>query len=169
MKPITLTALLCCFFVSLLQAQQTMEVYKRGTKKYYYFGAGDTVRLKVKGVKEPFSAPWGYIDKDRIWLADTVVALSSISWVDISEKNRKEGGWDLPANLLLTAGIGYFAVDQVNLLIERGGRPAINKQVAVTSAGLLAGGLLIKFISRAFKKNKARMDKKYILRVVDST
>lgn len=169
MKSAVFTFLFCLLLVNQLQAQQTLEVYKRGTKKYYYFPAGDSVRLKVKGVKEPFSAPWGYIGKDRIWLADTVVALSAISWIDISEKNRKEGGWDLAANLLLTAGIGYFAVDQVNLLIERRGRPAINRQVAVTSAGLVGGGLLIKLISRGFKKNKARMGRKYRLRVVDST
>lgn len=160
--------LLFCILFSFVQvqAQQTLEVYKRGTKKYYYFLAGDTIRLKVEGIKEPVTAPWRYVDKERIGVADTLIPLSAVSWVDISGKKSAETNWDLPASLLLIAGIGYFGVDQLNTVIETG-RPVLNKQVVVTSAGLVAAGLLLKVISKGVKVKKARIGQKYVLRVWD--
>lgn len=99
-------------------------------------------------------------------MADTIIKLSTISWIDISAKNTEEA-WSLPANLLLIAVIGYFAVDQLNTLLGTSGRPVPSRQIVLTSAGLVGAGLLIKGISRGFKVNKARIGEKYVLRVWD--
>lgn len=163
-----------CFFLFLcslgmygLQAQQSLDLHKRGTKTHYYFQAGDTISLALQN-KQEITAIWAYAGDSAIWLSDTVVQLKDIRWISIADK--QEGPrWNMPANLLIIAGVGYFAVDQLNMIILTDAPLTINKGVARTSAGLLGAGLLIKAIARISQVNKARIGKKYTIHLRDDS
>lgn len=166
MKQLLFTFLLFLFSFSYLQAQQSLQIHKRGTRKYYYIMTGDFLRLQLEGESEPMSGRWGYYDKETITFADTLIRLSDIDWIDIAELNEGERLWNVTSNLLLIAGVGYFAVDQANMLVETGGFH-ISEGVAVFSASAVAGGLLIKLFDRILRDKKARIGKKYIIAVTD--
>ena len=127
---------------------------------------GDSLRLQLEGQSEPVSGAWGYYNKEVIVFADTLLRLKDIDWIDISEKNQGERLWNVASNLLLTAGVGYFAVDQANILVETG-RLQMNKRVAASSTSAVAGGLLIKFFNSILRDKKARIGRKYIIAVTD--
>lgn len=165
MKTFCFLLLLCSLGAHCLQAQQSLELHKRGSKTHYYFQAGDTITLALQNDRE-LSAVWEYAGDSAIWLADTVVRLKDIRWVSIADR-KKGSSWNMPANLLIIAGVGYFAVDQLNTIILTDAPLSIDKGVVRASAGMLAAGLLIKASARIFRADKARIGKKYMIHLRD--
>lgn len=60
MKLLFLIVLQCFLLPVGTHAQQTLGVHEPGAKKHYYFPAGEAIRIKVEGRKEPVSAPGIY-------------------------------------------------------------------------------------------------------------
>lgn len=167
MKTFCFLLLLCSLGGHCLQAQQSLDLHKRGSKTHYYFQAGDTISLALQNKRE-ITARWEYAGDSAIWLSDTVVQLRDIRWISVADKN---GGprWNMPANLLIIAGVGYFAVDQLNMLILTDAPYSLDKGVVRASAGMLAAGLLIKAIARISRVDKARIGKKYTIHLRDDS
>lgn len=167
MKTFYFFLLLCSLGGPCLQAQQFLDLHKRGTKTHYYFQAGDTLHLALQN-KQEITAIWEYAGDSAIWLSDTVVQLKDIRWISIAGK--QEGPrWNMPANLLIIAGVGYFAVDQLNMLILADVPYSIDKGVVRASAGMLAAGLLIKGVARISRVDKARIGKKFAIHLQDDS
>ncbi len=127
---------------------------------------GDSLRLQLEGQSEAISGSLGYYDKETILFADSLIRLRDIDWIDISEVNQGERLWNVSSDLLLVAGVGYFALDQANILMETGGFH-LNESVTIFSVAAVAGGLMIKVLDRILRDKKARMGKKYIIAVTD--
>lgn len=167
MKIVCFLLFLCGLGGHCLQAQQSLDLHKRGTKTHYYFQAGDTINLALQNRQE-ITATWEYAGDSAIWLADTVVQLKDIRWINIADKGEGRG-WNMASNLLIIAGVGYFAVDQLNMIILTDAPLSINKGVARASAGMLGAGLLIKAIARISRVDKARIGKKYSIHLRDES
>ena len=127
---------------------------------------GDSLQLQLKGQSDALNGTWGYYNKETIIFGDTLLRLSDIDWIDISEMNKGERLWNVASNLLLMAGVGYFALDQANILVETGSLH-VNEDVATFSASAVAGGLLIKLFGSILRDKKARIGRKYIVAVTD--
>lgn len=159
--------ILCSLGGQCLKAQQSLDLHKRGSKTHYYFQAGDTLSLALQN-KRQITAIWEYAGDSTIWLADTVVQLKDIRWISIAD--RKEGPrWNMASNLLIIAGVGYFAVDQLNTIILTDAPLSIDKGVVRASGGMLGAGLLIKAIARLSRVDKARIGKKYAIHLQDDS
>lgn len=150
-----------------LLAQQSLDLYKRGTKMHYYFQAGDTIHLALQN-KQKITAIWAYAGDSAIWLADTVVRLKDIRWINIADKVGSPR-WNMPANLLIIAGVGYFVVDQLNSIILSDAPLSLDRGVVSASAGMLSAGLLIKGVARITHQKKARIGKKYTIYLRDDS
>lgn len=162
MRIFLLFCLLECIGISQVKGQQTLELMHVPSQKQYYFLEGDTVCLKLRKQAAPLCSQWGYRDRESFWLGDSLISLEAIEWVDISEKINPSSGWNLVANFLISAGVGYFALDQVNALLVRGEPARIHQGVAKTSAAMVAGGVLVKVLARISRPPaKARIGKKY--------
>lgn len=166
MKQLLITLLFFLFSLSFLHAQQSLRIHKSGTKKHYYVMTGDSLRLQLEGQTAAMSGPWGFYDKETIIFADTLIRLKDIDWIDIAEMNPGDRLGNIASDLLLMAGVGYFAVDQANMLVETGNFH-VSKGVAIFSASAVAGGLLIKLFNRVLRDKKARIGRRYTITVTD--
>lgn len=157
---------LCCLWQHSLQAQQSLDLYKRGSKKHYYFQAGDSIRLGLRN-KQELKAVWSYGGDNAILLGDSLVQLKDVSWVDLAGKNKEHAKWNVTGNAFLIGGAAYFAIDQVNKKAFGDGEFSVNRNVTLASGGLIAVGIMCKVFAGSFKSNKARIGKKYRIYLVD--
>lgn len=58
--------------------------------------------------------------------------------------------------ILLVGGAGYFLIDQINNVIVHGNEAEIDRDVAVSSASLVAVGLPLMLIGRKYQKIRGR-------------
>ena len=167
MKQIFLLCLLIGLALPGLMAQESLEVYKPDSERHYYFQTGDTLCVQLQKQPELLCGIWAYIDRETIFINGTLVKLDSIEWVDVSQKIEPRDKWNLPANFLIAAGVGYVALDQVNsLLFDQ--EPRVDLGVVRSGAYLVAGGFLIKLVALMTKPSgKARIGKKYKISVTD--
>jgi hypothetical protein len=140
----------------LAQAQQHLLVKKVSGNRTYEYQEGDTIRIKVAPGGAVLQGGWQPAGGEAIRIAEQTVPLSAIRWIDVSDQEK--GIWALRTsqNLLLLAGLGYFAVAHVNIPIETG-KVGFDPQVARTSALLVGGGLLSRGLDRSLRKRKLRV------------
>lgn len=149
-----------------LQAQQSLELLKKGSKKHYYFQAGDTISLALRN-KRQMKDVWTYAGDSAIWLDDRLVQLKDIRWIDIADKNKENLKFKKPANLLIAAGVAYFALDQLNRVVYSDAPFSIDRNVALASGSLLATGLVMRLMAGNLHNKKARIGKKYTIYLTD--
>jgi hypothetical protein len=166
LKTFLFILLLSGLFMHGLQAQQTLDLLKRGSKTHYYFQAGDTISLALRN-KQQMKDVWAYAGDSAIWLGDTVVQLKDIRWIDIADHKQENLKFNQPANLLIAAGVAYFALDQLNRVVYSDAQFSLDRNVALASGSLLASGLLAKVLAGNLRKHKARIGKKYTIYLTD--
>jgi hypothetical protein len=66
--------------------------------------------------------------------------------------------------IMMIGGVGYFVIDQFNVVVVNGDDPNIDRKVAVSSVSLLAGGALLFYI----RKKSQRIHGRWRLLSVDS-
>ena len=142
--------LLCTHFV---QAQQTLLIKKFGGKRRYEFLEGQQIRLKLKDSREVLSGEWQSAGKNSIMLHGQTIELDNIRWLDVSK--QEEGVWVLRKgqDLLLLAGLGYFAVAHINIPIETG-EFGLDRKVGKDSGMMVAGGLFCGALDRLLHRRK---------------
>jgi hypothetical protein len=150
----------------LAEAQQLLLVKKVSGNRIYEYLEGDTIRIKVAPGGAVLQGGWQYAGGEAIRIAQQTVPLSAIQWIDVSDKEK--GIWVLRTsqNLLLLAGLGYFAVAHVNIPIETG-KVGFDPHVARTSAILVGGGLLSRGLDRTLRKRRLPVQgKRYQLSLI---
>lgn len=150
-----LNFLILCLLLSLplAQAQQALVIEKMGGTRRYEFMEGETLRLKLESSGEVLSGPWQYAGPNTIEISEVPIALEDIRWIDIGEK--EEGIWVLKItrNLLFYAGMGYFTVSHLNILIEPG--PSyVDEKVVHDSAVMLSGAFVVAALNAILRRTK---------------
>lgn len=122
------------------QAQKQFILMKRQTV-VARFSEGEYIRLKLKNRS--------YREGRIMQLQDGLIITSNdtIPFISIDKINTKgRRVKDTQASigkLLMVAGIGYFAIDQVNTLFFIEGQSGIDEGVAITSAALAGTGVVL--------------------------
>ncbi len=157
MKKYITVILLILWSVTSLYAQATLLLKKQASKLEYQFIEGERLKIKLKTSREVLKGSWHYETENTIIIAGQSIVLDSISWIDVSSKEK--GIWLLRKgqDALILAGVGYLAVSQVNSLIEREQFETDN-QVYLSSAHLVAAGLLCRGLDRVLRRRKVHIN-----------
>jgi hypothetical protein len=132
-----------------LCAQKQLVLLKRGDV-VTRFTEGDYMRFKLKNKKFAEGLAIQFTDVSIITLNDTIL-FSSIYKIN-SKGHRRPSGLNKLGTVLLVAGIGYFAIDEINTLVFVKGQNGIDKNVLITSLSLAATGAALRFIRSPYQK-----------------
>lgn len=151
------------FIIALLNlgtvcAQKQLVLLKR-EKVLLRLNYGDDFNYRLKGSK---ITRYSYVNNlyDTAVLAhDDVVPFHRIDKVYFTHSSfgNRFGAF------LVIGGVGYFLIDQINVIIVQGEEASIDENVAVTSAIMVGAGLPLMLI----KKKSQRLGGKYRLLVVE--
>jgi len=130
-------------------AQKQLILLKRGDV-VTRFTEGDYMRFKLKNNEFAEGLAVQFTDVSIITLNDTIL-FSSIYKIN-SKGHRKPSGLNKLGTVLMVAGVGYFAIDQVNTLFFVKGQSGIDEGVAITSVSLAATGAALRFIRNPYQK-----------------
>lgn len=143
-----IAVLLLIFACFTVQAQKQLLMMK-GEKVIARFTEGEYLKCKLKNKQKKEGRILELSDTHVITSNDTLAILSIES---LNLKGRRHvdvtsgvGG------LLFIAGIGYFAIDQLNNLVVAG-QSGIDEQVAITSLVMTSAGAAILFLRSPYKK-----------------
>jgi hypothetical protein len=148
------------------QAQHVLYLKKLDAKRKYQFQEGEKLKLKLKDSGEVLRGSWAYAGENKILISGQEVALQDIRWVDISGKEKGIYVLRKGRDLLVLAGLGYFAVSQLNALILPGDY-RVDHQTLKVSGALVAGGLVCAGIDRALRKRKVRPGRSFRIYMIE--
>lgn len=160
MKRISVCLLLLTLFLSVgrVYSQKQLVLLKR-EKVLLRLNYGDDFNYTLKGSKE---LRYSYINNlyDTAVLAHNDVVpfhkIDKVYFTHSSFGNRF-------GTFLVIGGVGYFLIDQFNVIVVQGEEASIDEGVAITSAIMVGAGLPLMLI----KKKSQRLGGKYRLLVVD--
>jgi hypothetical protein len=139
---------LCCFAYT-TYGQQQMVLLKRG-EVVARFEQGDNIKCKLRNGKIKEGLAMRYTDVSIILRSDTIM-FSAIYKIHVKGK-RKADFRQKTGTILMIAGVGYFAIDQINTLFFVEGQSGIDEGVAVTAGTLAATGAALTFIRSPYLK-----------------
>lgn len=128
---------------------QKQLVLMKGEKVLARFTEGDYMKCKLKNKQKK--------EGRIIELSDTYILTSQDTFNIMSVESlfvkgkRKVNATQGVGGLLFIAGIGYFAIDQINTLFIQG-QKGIDENVAVTSLVLTTVGAAMIFLKSPYKK-----------------
>lgn len=143
--------------IQLLQAQEILLIEKTNGRRSYEFSEGEKLKLKLKDSGDVLRGSWTYNNRNSLIISGQEVKLSDIRWVDVSEKEPGIYLLRRGQDLLILAGAGYFAISQINHLIETG-EFTDDRQVNGVSGALVGGGLLCAAADRILRKRKIPLE-----------
>jgi hypothetical protein len=134
MMRLTVSLLFLLFSFSAV-AQKQLILLKKG-KPMHRFNAGDDIYIKIKGNPDRIHSYVNNILDDALVLHHDTIPFHTIERTYLEEGSLL----NLFGGMLVTAGTGYFLIDQVNEL-TKGNDLSINKGVAIGSATCVVVGL----------------------------
>ncbi len=160
MNRISVYLLFLTFFLSVgrVYSQKQLVLLKR-EKVLLRLSYGDDFNYTLKGSKE---LRYSYVNNlyDTAILAhEDVVPFHKIDKVYFTHSSFG----NRIGTALIIGGVGYFLIDQFNVIIVHGEEASIDEDVAITSAIMVGAGLPLMLI----KKKSQRLGGKYRLLVVD--
>lgn len=158
--------LLLFLSMQFVQAQHVLHLKKFNAKRKYQFQEGEKLKLKLKDSGEVLRGNWAYAGENKIFISGQEVAFQDIRWIDISGKEKGIYVLRKGQDLLLLAGLGYFAVSQLNALVFPG-EYRVDNQTLKVSGALVAGGLACTGIDRALRKRKVRPGRNFSIYMIE--
>lgn len=143
--------LLCS--LQFLQGQQKLVVRSEDDKRRYEFSEGENIKLKLEDSGEVIKGSWQYASVNSFLLGGQEVKLTNVRWIDVSDKESGIYLLRKGQDLLILAGVGYFAISQLNSLVYYG-EFAGGSRVMGVSGALVAGGLVCTALDRTLRKRK---------------
>lgn len=122
------------------QAQKQFILLKRQTV-VARFNEGEYIRLKLKN-KSFKEGRIMQLQDGLIITSNDTIPFISIDRINTKGRRSKSTQADI-GRLLMIAGVGYFAIDQVNTLFFIEGQSGIDEGVAITSAALAGTGAIL--------------------------
>lgn len=120
---------------------------------------GDEIILKTKGSDTKLVSYVNNLFDTAVMVHKTVIPFHKIDRVYFKRSNFA----NVVGTILVVGGIGYFVIDQLNVIVVNGDKPTLNDNVTATSVGMAAVGLPMMLI----KKKSQRIRGKYRLMTVD--
>ncbi|MCU0367273.1 MAG: hypothetical protein MUF39_00395 [Cyclobacteriaceae bacterium] len=128
---------------------QKQLVLMKGERVVARFTEGEYLKCKLKN-KQKKEGRIIELTDTHVYTSNDSLTILSIESLYMKGK-RKINATQGVGGLLFIAGIGYFAIDQLNTLIVPG-QSGVDEQVAITSLVLTAAGAAMIFIHSPYKK-----------------
>jgi len=144
---------------SLAANAQKQLVILQGEKVILRLNPGDEFNFSLKNKKGIQRSYINNLFDTAVMAHKTIVPLHKIDKIYFKQYTLR----NLVGKFLVVAGVGYFLIDQVNVVLVNGDEASLNKSVTNTSIVLVAVGLPMMLI----KKKSQRIGSKYKLYVVE--
>jgi hypothetical protein len=149
------TVLICA--VCSLYAQKQLILLKR-EKVLLRLNPGDEFVISLKGEKRKMESYINNLFDTAVLVHRTLVPIHKIEKVYF----KRTGLINLIGKFLVVAGVGYFLIDQFNVIVVNGDEASLNDDVTTTSVALVGVGLPMALI----KKKSQKLGGKYRLMTV---
>lgn len=155
LKCFFLTSMICA--AGIAQAQKQLVLLKR-ERVIMRFSPGDEFIISLKGEKQKINSYINNLFDTAVLVHKTIVPLHKIDKVYF----KRTGLVNLIGKFLVVAGVGYFVIDQFNVIVVNGDEASLNDDVTTASVAMVAAGLPMALI----KKKSQRVGGKYRLMMV---
>jgi hypothetical protein len=143
--------------VSGVHAQKQLVLLKR-EKVLLRLNPGDEFVISLKGEKRKMESYVNNLFDTAVLVHRTLVPISKIDKVYF----KRTGLVNLIGKFLIVAGVGYFLIDQFNVIVVNGDEASLNDDVTAASVAMVGAGLPMALI----KKKSQRIGGKYRLMTV---
>lgn len=150
-----LTMMICA--VCGVYAQKQLVLLKR-EKVLLRLNPGDEFVISLKGEKRKMESYVNNLFDTAVLVHRTLVPISKIDKVYF----KRTGLVNLIGKFLIVAGLGYFLIDQFNVIVVNGDEASLNDDVTAASVAMVGAGLPMALI----KKKSQRLGGKYRLMTV---
>ena len=140
-----------------MYAQKQLVLLKR-EKVLLRLNPGDEFVISLKGEKRKMESYINNLFDTAVLVHRTVVPIHKIDKVYF----KRTGLVNLIGKFLVVAGVGYFLIDQFNVIVVNGDEASLNDDVTTTSIALVGVGLPMALI----KKKSQKLGGKYRLMTV---
>lgn len=145
-------------FYSELCAQKFIAIDKGGRNKRIRFYTGEYMSLKTKD---------GEFHKGNIIQIDSIDFVLGMEKIKLNEievvyKKTSRYGLSLLSNVTLIAGLGFFAIDSGNRLINSE-NPIVRRETIKLSSGLLG----VSVLSSLLTKKKYKIGERHPIKIID--
>ncbi len=137
--------LLCCAVGAFSQNQLVLLKGERIKLRLY---PGDDFVYRLKGSKTIYNSYVNNISDTAVVAHNTIVPFHKIDRIYFKHHNFK----NVIGGLLVVGGIGYFAIDQLNVTLVRGDKANLDEGVTTASAVMLGAGLPMLLINKKSEK-----------------
>lgn len=138
-------------------AQKQLVLLKR-EKVLLRLNPGDEFVISLKGEKRKMESYVNNLFDTAVLVHRTLVPISKIDKVYF----KRTGLVNLIGKFLIVAGLGYFLIDQFNVIVVNGDEASLNDDVTAASVAMVGAGLPMALI----KKKSQRLGGKYRLMTV---
>lgn len=142
-KAVLVFLLLFPFLSSLGQNQLVLLSRERVLARFTY---GDDFTYKLKNSKHYKSSFITVVNEFSIVTFNDTILFSAID--RISLKGHPQKRFRLISQFLITAGVAYFALDQVNNILIKGNKPDLEPTVWKPSLVLVTAGCVLKLLHK---------------------
>lgn len=136
------------------EAQRQLVLLKK-EKVMLRLNPGDEMIVSLRGEKRKLYSYVNNLSDTAVVLHRTVVPLHKIDRIYFSRSSFM----NLVGKFLVVAGVGYFVIDQFNVIVVEGEEASLNDDVTTVSAALVGVGLPMALI----KKKSQRIHGRYRL------
>lgn len=151
--------LICLLLLSGTVAAQKQLILLKGEKVVLRLYPGDEFTFTKKGNRTIIRSYVNNISDTSVVAHKDVVPFNEIDRIYFERSNFG----NVVGGLLVTAGAGYFLIDQFNIVVVQGEDPDLEKRVVIPSALMLGAGLPLMLFKKKYQKTGGR----YRLRMVD--
>jgi hypothetical protein len=144
---------------SLVANGQKQLVILKGEKVVLRLNPGDEFNFSLKDKKGIQRSYINNLFDTAVMVHKLIVPFHKIDKIYFKQYSVR----NLIGKFLVVAGVGYFLIDQVNVILVNGDGASLNKNVTNTSIALVAVGLPMMLMKKKFQ----RIGSKYKLYVVE--
>jgi hypothetical protein len=109
---------------------------------------GDEFVISLKGEKKKMTSYINNLFDTAVLVHRTLVPIHRIDKIYFARS-----GWvNLIGKFLVVAGVGYFVIDQFNVIVVDGQKPSLNENVTNASVAMVAAGLPMMLIQKKYQR-----------------
>ncbi len=136
------------FFAADKAEAQKQLVLLSGEKVIMRFNPGDEFVIRLKGEKNTIKSYINNLFDTAVMVHQTTIPYHKIDRVYFNQS----GLVNLIGKFLVVAGVGYFLIDQVNVVIVNGDKATLNDNVTNASVAMVAVGLPMMLIKKKYQR-----------------
>lgn len=131
----------------LAQAQKQLVLLKR-EKVIMRLNPGDEFVISLKGDKKKLTSYINNLYDTAVLVHKTIIPLHKIHKVYF----KRSGLINLIGKFLVVAGVGYFVIDQFNVIVVDGNKASLNDNVTNASIAMVGVGLPMMLIRKKYQR-----------------